>query len=104
MNQNNKDQAIAQVGQTDLELKSLCDRLQREPNQRLRRKLARRLMRQLVTLINKPAAEQDDPRRLEAIDKAWAALEESVYQHPEQLQDMCPMAFWHMMYNQALSQ
>jgi hypothetical protein len=49
MNQDNKDQAIAQVGQTDLELKSLCDRLQREPNQRLRRKLARRLMRQLLT-------------------------------------------------------
>jgi|GEM_PF-6203918 hypothetical protein len=41
MTKNNKDQAIAPVGKTDLELNSLCDRLQQQPNQRLRRKLGR---------------------------------------------------------------
>ncbi|USR90138.1 hypothetical protein NEA10_14965 [Phormidium yuhuli AB48] len=103
MKQNNKYQAIAPVGQTDLELKSLCDRLQREENPLVRRKLGRRLMGNLVKQLNEPPAGQDDPRHLEAIDRAWSALEEAVYHNPEQLKDMCPMAFWEMMYHEALS-
>ena len=103
MTKNNKDKAIAPVGKTDLELNSLCDRLQREPNQRLRRKLGRLLMRQIVKLLDEPVTGQDEARHLAAVDTAWAALEEAVYQHPERLQGMCPMAFWHMMYHEALS-
>ncbi|TVR13535.1 MAG: hypothetical protein EA395_03885 [Phormidium sp. GEM2.Bin31] len=83
MTKNNKDQAIAPVGKTDLELNSLCDRLQQQPNQRLRRKLGRLLMRQIVNLIDEPASGPNEARHLAAVDSAWAALEEAVYQHPE---------------------
>ena len=91
----------AEGGRSHLEF--LCDRLQQQPNQRLRRKLGRRLMRQIVNLIDEPASGQNEARHLAAVDSAWAALEEAVYQHPERLQGMCPMAFWHMMYHEALS-
>ncbi|MFP4220087.1 MAG: hypothetical protein ACLFM4_08180 [Phormidium sp.] len=83
MTKNNKDQAIAPVGKTDLELNSLCDRLQKQQNPLLRRKLGCLLMRQLVQLLNEPAAGPNEARHLAAVDTASAALEEAVYQHPE---------------------